>query len=165
MNLIELEDMEFGDKVIFRGFSNPLHTHWGFTEGKEYTVGERRGVAGPKSDPHGEVPTVNWGFRFERVEGKLDHSELVVGDNLMFLGFIPAPHNGFIHSHWSYKVGKVYTVVEDGLVPRTDDGEQPHCNWGFRFRKLGKVVEKSQEPSSASHREQTVNILTNYLRK
>lgn len=163
MNLIELEDMQVGDKVIFRGFSRPGHEHWGFTEGKEYTVGRRRGVAGPESEPYGEVPTVDWGFRFERIEGKLQ-KELVAGDNLLFQGYIPEPSNSFIHDHWPYTAGKVYTVVEDGLVPRTDDGSQPHCNWGFRFRKLGKVVETSQEPSSASHREQIVNTLTNYLR-
>ena len=60
-------DWKEGDKVVFDGFTNDTHTHWGFTEGYTYIITKDRhfGNIGPLSS-NGSVAVNNWGFKFSR---------------------------------------------------------------------------------------------------
>lgn len=164
MNLIKWEDMRVGDKVVFRGYSNSSHDHWGFIEGQVYTVGTRFGRVGPVSSS-GEIPIKNWGFLFERVVyGSVvdDFKTLVEGEELVFEGF-----SNEDHKHWCYTVGEVYKVGRDAsglhgkIGPIAENGNVPSRNWGFIFKRVSGNVEKLLQKS---HRESTVNTLTRHLR-
>lgn len=64
--------------------------------------------------------------------------EMKEGDKLVFRGYSDSSHD-----HWSFNVGKVYTVgynLDRGVGPISDNGQIPSCNWGFMFEKVAPEV-------------------------
>jgi predicted protein tyrosine phosphatase len=63
---LEWGDWEVGDEVVFCGYVNEVHSHWGFVVGGTYTIGINvYNVVGPFNG-EGYAPAQNYGFNFKK---------------------------------------------------------------------------------------------------
>jgi hypothetical protein len=63
---LEWGDWEIGDEVVFCGYVNEWHCHWGFVVGETYTIGrDMSHTVGPLNEGR-SAPSQNYGFNFKK---------------------------------------------------------------------------------------------------